>query len=373
MPSNYHNKVNGVVGMKKIILYLDSMAPTGGKERVVANLLKSWSTKYDLLLLVKDSGKSFYKFPDTISVKSIDAPLVLDMNNRASRVVSVFKNMIVSVRKLKRFLETEQYDYIYVSTPQNSMEAYLAMEDASNKLVVSEHAYIHSFNKIFSWVKRYVYPRSYCVSVPNRSDTDEYGTWGCNSVFIPHLVTYSAIEKNNLDTKIVLNVGRLTADKQQEKLIRIWQKINKKDSWKLVIVGSGEEYPKLKSIIEDSGMTRCVELVEARQDIITIYKQASIFALSSRVEGFGMVLLEAMSFGIPCISFDCPSGPRDIVKDRYNGFLIEDMNEEIYALKLQEMILMKDEELQELGNNAFETVKNWDNEGILAKWDAVFK
>lgn len=359
--------------MKKIILYLDSMAPSGGKERVVANLLISWANKYDLTLLVKDSGESFYKFPENIKVKSIDTPLILDMNNRVSRIVTVLKNMISSSRRLKKFLKKEEYDYIYTSTPQNSMEAYLAMKNASRKLVVSEHAYIHSFNKIFSAMKKYVYPRAYCISVPNKSDTDEYKAWGCNSVFIPHPVTYHAVEKNKLDSKKVLNVGRLTADKQQEKLIRIWQKIEKRDNWKLYIVGSGEEYPKLKQIIQDSRLTESVILLEARKDIATIYKQASIFALSSRVEGFGMVLLEAMSFGIPCISFDCPSGPRDVVKDGYNGFLIENMNDDEYARKLQEMILMSDVELQELGNNAFETVKNWDNKDILAKWDAVFK
>ena len=359
--------------MKKIIVYLDSMTPSGGKERVVANLLNSWSNIYDLTLLVKDSGESFYSFPDNIKIKSIDTPLILDMNNRTSRILAVFKNMIVSTIRLKKFLKKEEYDYIYTSTPQNSMEAFLAMKNASRKLVVSEHAYIHSFNKIYSAMKKYVYPRAYCISVPNKSDTDEYKAWGCNSVFIPHPVTYHALEKNKLDSKLVLNVGRLTADKQQEKLIRIWQKIEKRDNWKLCIVGSGEEYHKLKQIIQDDGLFESVNLLDSRKDIASIYKQASIFALSSRVEGFGMVLLEAMSFGIPCISFDCPSGPRDVVKDGYNGFLIENMNDDEYARKLQIMILMSNTELQKIGNNAFETVKNWDNEGILAKWNLVFK
>jgi glycosyltransferase involved in cell wall biosynthesis len=88
----------------------------------------------------------------------------------------------------------------------------------------------------------------------------------------------------------------------------------------------------------------------SRKNIEEKYAESSIFVLSSRYEGFGMVLIEAMSFGIPCVSFDCNYGPSDIIKDNEDGFLIKNGDEK-FCRKLQE--LMKDENLRkEMGEKA---------------------
>ena len=87
--------------MKKIVVYINTMNASGGIERVVANLLNKWNTKYSIVLLVKDNKQSFYSLPDNIDIISINEPLILDMKNRLNRIFSVMKNLCNVIIKLK--------------------------------------------------------------------------------------------------------------------------------------------------------------------------------------------------------------------------------------------------------------------------------
>lgn len=359
--------------MKKIFIYVSSMSASGGIERVISNLIREWSTLFEIVLCTKDEGVSFYPIADNVRRVSLKCAVEMDMNNRYRRIKSVIQDFYISRKRLGKALQDVNPDYIYTTTPMDALEVYTAGKKWRHVLVASEHGSIDGYNKIYSTIKRFLYPRIYCVSVPNKMDTDSYKEWGANSIYIPHLVSFEKTSRNNLNSKVILNVGRMTADKQQIRLLDIWNNTKEKNGWQLWIVGDGEEKEHINKAIKKYRMEESVKVIKPTKKIVEIYKQASIFALSSRVEGFGMVLLEAMSFGIPCISFDCPSGPRDVIMNGYNGFLIENMNDHEFVKKLQEMILMSDDELKELGNNAFETVKSWDNEGILAKWNTVFK
>ena len=359
--------------MKKLVIYVDSLAPSGGRERVVSNLLGYWNEKYEIVLLTKDTGNCFYELPQNLKKISLNCPLHLDMSSRVNRIKSIILNFCKSVYSLKKYLKQIEFDYIYTATPLNSFEVYLTGIEIGKKLVISEHASINAFNRVYMWMKKVVYPKAYCISVPNSMDTKSYLEWGCSAVFIPHTVTFPATSRNKLNQKVVLNVGRLTADKQQAKLISIWSQIKDKNGWKLMIVGDGEEKERLHQLIQQKGVSDTVYLCGARKDIDQVYRNASIFAFTSRCEGFGMVLLEAMSFGIPCISFDCPSGPRDIVINGENGFLIDNNCEDEFCNKLQEMLLYDEGDLLKLGERAFKTVQDWDNEEILSRWDMIFK
>jgi glycosyltransferase involved in cell wall biosynthesis len=361
--------------MKTIIVFINSMNAPGGIERVVSNLLKEWVKQYHIILLVKDDEQtSFYKIPDLVQRKSINEPLILDMCNRKKRIKEVFWNTLRSHRKLTKYLKHVHYDYIYTTTPLNSLEVFWANPKASDKLVISEHASAYAVNGVYQKIKKYVYPKAKIISVPNTMDCSVYNSWkGVDAVYIPHLFTFPASEQNSLDTKIALNVGRYTVDKRQGDLIRIWAKIKDKRGWQLWLVGKGEEKINLEKMIVKYHLEKSVKLISETKDIAQIYRQASLFLFTSRMEGFGMVLLEAMSFGIPCISYDCPSGPRDVVKDQENGYLIPNDNQEMFSDAVQRAVTLPHEELLRLGSGAFKTVKKWDNEKIVKKWEKVFR
>lgn len=360
--------------MKKIVIFINSMRKPGGIERVVSNLLKEWSKIYDVILITKDDyDNSFYEIPLGVKCYKLGIPLELNMCNKRQRIKDVAVNYFKSIGELRKILRKINFDYIYTTTPLNSLEVYMADHNISKKLVISEHASAFAVNRVYQLIKRYVYPKSYCISVCNKTDVNVYKGWGCNAVYIPHLITFTAQKRDLLHSKIALNVGRYTSDKRQSDLINIWRHIEKKNEWKLWIVGMGEEQERLQALIDEYYLNDSVYLKPPIKNIEEIYKKAALFLFTSRAEGFGMVLLEAMAFGIPCISYDCPSGPRDIIENGKNGLLIENNDWKTYSQVLEKLINENGERLEYMSENAFGTVKRWNSIEIMEKWDEVYK
>ena len=356
--------------MKKILVYIDSMRAAGGIERIVFELMRCWSASYVIELMVKDEGKCFYGDLSDYNVFSLECPRIINMNNRLQRILMTFGNSLISSKRIRK-IDLIKYDFFYVTTPMNALELIMAGIN-TKKIIVSEHGSALGVNKVYKIVKRVVYPKVRCVSVPNSIDVLYYKKIGANAVYIPHLVYLKGKPMNDLSTRVVMNCGRLTADKRQIELLKMWNNIKNKNEWKLIIVGDGEEREKLESFIKENQLTSSVELLPARKEIETIYKKASLFAFTSRFEGFGLVLVEAMSYGIPCIAFDCPSGPRDIVIDGKSGCLIPNNNYEQYETTLEKILNMDEKELVKLGENAYNIVNSWDNNAIIGKWREIF-
>jgi glycosyltransferase involved in cell wall biosynthesis len=102
------------------------------------------------------------------------------------------------------------------------------------------------------------------------------------------------------------------------------------------------------------------------------YSEASIMIMTSRTEGFGMVLVEAMASGLPCVAYDCPCGPRAIILNNENGFLVEDGNIDSFIQKLE--LLMEDEKLRiQMGINAQKSVKKYNLDAIMLQWNTLFE
>lgn len=362
--------------MKKIVVYVDSMAPAGGIERVISNLANSWVKKYSIVLVVKDAGEVFYTLDENILVKSLNLPLEINMQkSKVSRIFGFMKSIVSTHFALKKLLMSENPDFIYTANPLNSLEVFLLGKRYLNKLIISEHGSKFGYNDVYNYIKKMVYPKARYISVPTIMDTELYKQEGYPAVYIPHITTFSNTKMNHLTNKTILNVGRLTNDKRQSLLIELWAEFIKEENvhdWKLTIVGRGENEDALKTQIMNLGITENVEIIKPTPKINEIYQKASVFAFTSKYEGFGMVLLEAMSFGIPCVSFDCPSGPRDIINNGIDGFLIPEGEREEWKRKLG--VLIRDESKRKaMGNAAFNKTMAWDNQKILSQWDGIFK
>lgn len=359
--------------MKKILFYFNSMSGSGGIERVIANLTSVLCNDYEIHILTKDNNPSFYKLNSKIIKESLCIPLQMDMRYRHKRIFAVIYNFCASINKLKQYLINLNPDYIYTATPMTALEISVLGSTYKKKLVISEHASYYAYNRIYKAVKNYIYPKAYYVSVPTQMDTEIYINMGCNAIYIPHLSPFKQSHKHPMDKNIALNVGRLTSDKQQLLLLKMWKEISASlsDTWVLKIVGDGEEHDILSEYIANNQLTN-VKLIPATTEISQYYEEASIFLFSSYMEGFGMVLLEAMAYGIPCISFDCPSGPRDIIKNGKNGWLIDCYNTNQYIK--QSILLMNNLSLLEsMSEEAINTIKKWDNHQIIELWKKLFK
>lgn len=146
-------------------------------------------------------------------------------------------------------------------------------------------------------------------------------TGASHVVVIPNPIVLKPVVADVERKKVVLNVGRLVAEKGQEYLIRAFARVPS-SLWTLVILGEGPMRARLEALIQELGVGDRVKLPGASTDVEDWYRRSSIFVLSSVLEGFPNVLVEAMAHALPCISFDCVAGPRDILDDGSIGLLV---------------------------------------------------
>jgi glycosyltransferase involved in cell wall biosynthesis len=173
--------------------------------------------------------------------------------------------------------------------------------------------------------------------------------------------------KKQKSTKTVLSVGHLTHIKGFDRLLEAWVRVSRvMPDWRLVIVGEGEDRQKLTGFIKKNNLINSVDLVGRTSDVSEYYKEAEIFCLSSHYEGFPMVLLEALAFGLPVVSFDCDTGPAEILQD--TGSILVPQND-IDQLALSLINLMKDKEGRELiGLKSKEKSKLYQPKNIISQW-----
>ena len=167
-------------------------------------------------------------------------------------------------------------------------------------------------------------------------------------------------------------VGRYNDAKGYDYLIPAWSVVHQRHpDWVLNVYGSGEYYEQVVSWIKEKRLENSIRLHEPTDQIMEKYLESSICVMSSRYEGFPMVLLEAMASGVPCVAFDCPYGPRNIIRHEEDGLLVDYLNSSALADGLCRLI--QDEDLRKrFGRQARENVRRFSKESIMSQWERVF-
>ncbi len=192
----------------------------------------------------------------------------------------------------------------------------------------------------------------------------------CN--VIPNSIPFYPETSSSCTNKQVISVGRLYPEKGYERLIQIWSIVSPKHpDWKLTIYGNGELKEMLSDMIIRHSLSDTLVISDPVSDIIDKYVESSIFTMTSRFEGFGMVLIEAMACGLPVISFDCPTGPSNIIKNNEDGILVKDGDIPGYAHNLCNLI--EHEELRkEMGQKARINILRFSQDEVMKKWVDLF-
>ena len=203
---------------------------------------------------------------------------------------------------------------------------------------------------------------------------DNLKEWKLNNLkVIANPLSFYPKEKSSLENKRVIAVGSHTYQKGFDRLLKIWSKvILAYPDWILDIYGKIDSNKTYIKLADNLKLSNSVNFHQPVNDIETKYRAASIYLMSSRSEGFGMVLIEAMSNGVPCISFDCPRGPKDIITDGEDGFLVPDGNIDAFVERLE--LLIKDKDLRvDMGRKAILNAQKYLPEYIVPQWDNLFK
>ncbi|WP_298540325.1 glycosyltransferase family 4 protein [uncultured Aquimarina sp.] len=204
--------------------------------------------------------------------------------------------------------------------------------------------------------------------------TDNLSEWKLKNLqVISNPLSFNPDTKAVLEAKTVLAVGRQSYQKGYDRLLKSWKTIQDKyPDWKLKIYGKKDESLNLEGLANTLGIDSSVEFHSPTKEILNEYLNSSIYVMSSRFEGFGMVLIEAMACGVPAISFDCPCGPSDIITDNTDGFLVENNDISAFSEAIEKLIL-NPEKRKKMGANAKENIRRFLPEEIVPQWDTLFK
>ena len=354
--------------MTKLLYITNGISGSGGLERVLSVKASLLADKYDyevtILGLNAGNDTPFYEFSPNIKQVSICVsgnPLqyIHQYRTGIQKVVDQIQPDIISVCDdgLKGF---------FVPT-LISTKAKIIYERHASILLNTSSSLKGLIVRVLMKCQTKKFDRFVVLTPSNIKE------WkGNNIIAIPNPLSFSSELTSTLQNKKVMAVGSHSYNKGYDLLLDSWRKIEEKyPDWELHVYGK---------IDKDETFIKYAQHLALKQvyfhapvsDIQSRYAEASVFVLPSRTEGFGMVLIEAMACGVPCVSFDCPSGPADIITDGEDGWLVESENVAQLAEKLSALI--KDEKLRmKMGQAARENVKRYEAVRIVQQWDELFK
>ena len=211
-----------------------------------------------------------------------------------------------------------------------------------------------------------------CVVTLTKQDIPFWRKYAQRIEVIPNMLTITPKKVTDYEAKRVISAGRYMSEKGFDMLLEAWHLLpNDFCDWHLYIFGNGNR-SLYEDIVDKYNMEKTVHLMPATNDIAEEFSKSSLYVMSSRYEGFGLVLAEAMSCGLPCVSFDCPYGPREIIKDGEDGLLANNKDIEDLVRKMTQ--LMSNEELRRtMGEKAVRNIARYKPEYILKQWTKLFE
>jgi glycosyltransferase involved in cell wall biosynthesis len=361
----------------KIMLFVSAMG-SGGAERVAATLVNAWAERGDDVTLVATFSQHrpvFYKLSEHVRVVHLAQCAVLSQRSPVRYV-----SRVLALRKLIRDIGP---DVLVSFLPNVCIMTILASRGLGVPMIACEHnnPSVDGRSRLWTLLCRIFYPRASLVTVLSESIVVPLRKMvpGARSVEVMpnplpnELFEQGPLRKDAAGRKRVVAVGRLTAQKQFDVLIDSFANVAREhDNVDLWIWGEGEDRASLEAQIERLQMKDRIFLPGTTK---TLWKEmvcARAFALSSRYEGLPMALMESLALGVPCIAFDCPSGPRELTRDGRDGLLVP--AGDVKGLTEGLRRLVSDDGLcQDIGRRAASSM--WERYGlpaVLPKWDQLF-
>jgi len=363
-----------------ITLVISSLG-CGGAERVLSTMANYWAEEKQVTLItIGMSGRDF--FPLDSQIRRVGLNLLYPSNT----LQAVFKNNMLRVFKLRRAIKDSSPDVVICFQDRTNVLTILATIGLSVPLIVSERTITHHHMIGLSWdrLRRWIYHRAYAVVVQTNKVKEIVSEYVPRDqiIVIPNPVKISADKINsvkqeytqssfNLRTPFVVAMGRLAVVKGFDLLLEAFAK-NQHRNWFLVIIGDGPERGHLESMANQLEIDDRVQFLGQVATPSNILSKAALFVLSSRYEGFPNALLEAMSIGLPVISFDCPVGPGEIIENGVNGVLVPPEKAKELASAMDNL-MSNESERRRLGAQAKKIGETYSIDAVMNQWDNILK
>ena len=360
----------------RIGLVISDLGP-GGAQRVLTSLAGAWSARGDdvhLLPLHGGPDQDFYAIAPTVHVQHLALPV-----GSTGAVGKLWRN-VGRVRALRRALRALQPDVVVSFIDQSNVVALLASVGTGMPVIVSERTDPRQSQsgRMWSLLTRLTYPLARSLVVQTSEIAAHYADWRLRSVAtIPNPVYPPPVpdgaDRSGLRTPYVLAVSRLSHEKGIDLLLAAFADVAPRfPEWSLVIAGSGPERQTLEAQALELGISGRCDFLGEVGDVASVMKDASVFVLPSRTEGFPNALCEAMACGIASIATDYPSGPRHIVRDGVDGVLVPTENADDLAQAMSAP-MANPATRRRLGDAARAITDRFSVSRVLALWEDVLR
>lgn len=347
----------------KLLYITNGVFGIGGLERVLS-IKASYFADYlgyevHIISLNDKTEQPFYTFSPRIIIHKVKT---------LGKGLSYFKSYIKGINRIVGQVRPNIISVcddglkgLYVPLWINKGEAAIIYErHASMRLTGGKLA-----QKLMAW-GGYLYDRVVVLTQYNLSE------WSSSNLsVIPNPLSFVPQRVSPLNHKKAICVGTISYNKGYDLLIDAWEQVAAKHpDWTVEIYGKGDTL-QLQKLIDQKRLTKQIVFCGPTNQIQEKYLESSFLILPSRSEGFGMVLIEAMACGLPCISFDCPCGPRDIIENGKNGYLVEPERIDLLATAINKVI-ESPMLLQQMGKYARESIHAYHIETIASAWQQLF-
>ncbi len=376
--------------MKLAYIYA-TLSTVGGGDRVISEKANYFAEQcgYDVYFITAYQNGLPFSFPLSPRVKHID--LGIDFNEQYQ--YSLLKRGYVYFKLLRRYkkalsnlLKDLKVDFT-LTTISRDVDFLADINDGSLKIAeahVSKNFIrnIHEFQKKSLpyrivgkiWTRKLEKDllKFDELVVLTENDTRNWKPLRTSTV-IPNSLPFSPTQSSTCTHKKIISVGRLDNQKGFDMLIDAWEIVSvKHPDWSVSIYGEGGLEQTLNERIRQKGLSHSLKIEKPVKNIAEKYLDSSIYVMSSRYEGFGMVLIEAMACGVPVISFNCPDGPSEIIRDNEDGFLVK--NGDIAELAEKIIFLIENNEKRiQMGKMAKQNIQRYSTDQVMQKWVQMFE
>lgn len=375
--------------MRKIVYVVGGLLYPNGMCHVLSQKVNylAENTDYEVYMILTEKKGAPWHYTISDKVKWVNFDINFDELDTMPLYKKVFAYMVKQYRYKRMFTDylMKVKPDITVSTVRREINFINDIPDGSKK--VGEVHFNQSNYRLFE--------KKYLPSVVNRLITkkwrsslnkqirrldrfvvlthEDYACWEGmdNMEVIPNALSFFPDVVSECTNKRVIAAGRYTWQKGFDILIDVWDIVNRRHpDWHLDIYGDGDRTAYIQKV-RSKGLEQAITCHPAVNDIYARYQESSIFVLSSRYEGFGLVIAEAMSAGLPVVSFACPCGPTDIITDNEDGMLVQNGNIEKMAQSIC-WLIENDEKRKEYGRQGQINARRYSEESVMKKWVSLF-
>lgn len=360
----------------RIMLAVSSMV-AGGAERVAATLVNHWCAAGHkvALITVASTDLDFYPLDQRVT------RIALGLNRSSTSLRDFILDNLKRIRKLRAAIREYEPEVILSFLDTMNVRILVASIGTGIPVIVEEHIdpTQHPLGRIVRLLRRLLYKRARTVVVLTPGIAQWAGSFVRSEAIhvIPNPISQQFCSSVKLDAERnshrVIAIGRLEAQKGFDMLLKAFaQSARQHLTWNLMIIGDGSERDRLQALAAALQIGDRVKWERAVKEPEKELRRSDLFVLSSRYEGFPMVLLEAMACGLPVVSFDCPSGPREIINDGDDGLLVPPNEINSLAAAMNRLMSSEDER-KRFGERATHVVERFSLAKVADMWTAVFE